>query len=90
MEDRIIAGKNMEDRIIEDRMLTWAWVNRTLLFLRCDRGNCMCCLASMEHPVRPPIWPGIPPMLLLGPLIRLETGIKKNNFQSFMCVCVCV
>ena len=36
----------------------------------------MCCLASMEQPVTPVsplICEGIPPMLLLGPLIRLET-----------------
>ena len=55
---------------------TWAWVKRTLLLRLWDSGNWICCLASMEHPVtpvRPLIFDGIPPMLLLGPLIKLET-----------------
>ena len=38
----------------------------------------MCCLASMEHPVRPLICEDIPPMLLVGPLIRLEKYSEAN------------
>ena len=38
----------------------------------------MCCLASMEQPVRPLICEDIPPMLLVGPRIRLEKYSEAN------------
>ena len=48
----------------------------------------MCCLASMEQPVTPVsplICEGIPPMLLLGPLIRLETENIEVEIICLFC-----
>ena len=38
----------------------------------------MCCLPSMEQPVRPDIWEDMPPMPVVGPLIRLEKYSEAN------------
>ena len=38
----------------------------------------MCCFPSIEHPVRPDICEDIPPMPVVGPLIRLEKYSEAN------------
>ena len=60
---------------------TWAWVKRTLLFLRCERGNWRCCLESIPQAESEPICPPIDPIELPGPRIKLLTKIDNNSYR---------